>query len=97
PPRPPAPPGRSDREVPSEEPPLPMDSPITPTPTESPAPEPDPNASPLPSGTDAVQHPVLEGAPCEPEGALGRTVDDVALRCVRGEDGRPVWQINSQR
>jgi hypothetical protein len=97
PPRPPAPPKQPDREGTSEVPPLPLDSPISPTPTESASPSPDPNASPLPSSTDVVQHPVVEGGPCEPEGALGRTVDDVALRCLRGEDGRLVWQINSQQ
>ena len=49
-----------------------------------------PTLSPSPPAT---QEPVEEGEPCEPEGAVGETVDDVELRCVRGADGSLRWQI----
>ena len=63
---------------------------------EPPAPSPDVAATPPPDPTESgeVQGPVVEGEPCDPEGALGLTVDDVSLRCVRLEDDRIVWQIN---
>jgi hypothetical protein len=41
-----------------------------------------------------VQQEVVAGEPCDPPGALGETVDDVEVSCVRGPDGRPSWQIN---
>ena len=58
------------------------------------APEPDPAATPVPSSSADVQLSVTVGDACEPPGALGITDDDVALICVPGPDGRPVWQIN---
>ncbi len=53
----------------------------------------DPAATPAPMPTE-VQQEVVAGEPCDPPGALGETVDDVEVSCVRGPDGRPSWQIN---
>ena len=48
---------------------------------------------PVPPSAGAVQRPVVVGERCQPEGAPGRTADDVELKCVRDRDGALVWQI----
>jgi hypothetical protein len=64
-------------------------------PTDGPSPGlPDPAATPRPTTDDEPQESVIEGEPCDPEGAPGLTDEDVALICVRDDDGRLVWQIN---
>ena len=64
------------------------------SPAVPPAPNPEVAATPPPTPIEEVQAPVVEGTPCDPEGARGRTVEEVDLRCVRDADGDLVWQIN---
>jgi hypothetical protein len=92
PPAPPRAPQRSSTEPPPEVMAVPDDTP-TPQPPAA-APEPDPAATPAPSGSGEVQLSRTVGDACDPPGAPGITDDNVALTCVPGSDGRPVWQIN---
>jgi hypothetical protein len=85
-------PQRTRTEPPPEIMAVPDDTP-TPQPPAA-APEPDPAATPAPSGSGEVQPSATVGGACDPPGALGITDDDVAVTCVPGPDGRPVWQIN---
>lgn len=64
-------------------------SPIVPMP-----PDPDLAATPPPSPIQEVQFPVVQGTPCDPEGAKGLTDKDVDLQCVKDHDGDLRWQIN---
>jgi hypothetical protein len=89
-----------------EPPARPSSTPVpTPTPTPSPAgtqseaavpPEPhDPNGligSSAPEPTSASA-PAEVGGECDDEGATGVTVDDLAVVCVRGQDGVLRWQL----
>jgi hypothetical protein len=63
-------------------------------PPEPPPTSPTLNLTPPPSAVDEVQFPVVEGAPCSPEGAQGLTSEQVELRCEKDDDGDLVWQIN---
>ena len=58
------------------------------------SPNPELQATPPPAPVGEVQGPVVKGLPCSPEGAKGETLQDVALRCAKDDDGDLVWQIN---
>ncbi len=76
--------------------PVPPTTPATPVFTAEPTAAPpaaDVGATAAPTSPE-VQKPVVVGEPCDPPGASGRTADDVDVRCVRGDDGPPRWQIN---
>jgi hypothetical protein len=90
-PRQPVAPKPAGRQVDTGEPGTPV---VAPPVEPAPAPSPDVNATPTPSESAEVQGPVVAGEPCEPEGAPGVTDDEVALRCVRADDGQLRWEIN---
>jgi hypothetical protein len=52
----------------------------------------DPATSPTPTPSE-VQEGVVPGEPCDPPGAVGRTIDDVEVHCKRAGD-IAIWQIN---
>jgi hypothetical protein len=60
-------------------------------PAASVVPAPSPSASATP--TEAVEEPVVAGAPCDRLGALGRTADGVDVRCLPDRQGRLRWKI----
>jgi hypothetical protein len=56
-----------------------------------PPPPPNVAATPTPTPGD-VQEQVVEGTVCDPVDALGLTVDDDRLKCVKDADGELRWQ-----
>ena len=52
-----------------------------------------PTAAASPTPTEAVEEPVVAGAPCNRLGALGRTADGADVRCLPDARGHLRWKI----